>query len=167
MVRFENKLWVYYSLYIYIAGECLWLFYSRIRGTEREYMHVGNKDLLIGFRSPSYTYLNHYEAKCLDRLANSHPSLGLLNRFLQLIFHVKHVIEISNDFITTSKIIMGTMEQKRTTQLFIPVSKYKFRNHHRWLQPMFNTLRYGYDSFKCIGSKLWYSLPSHLKLQLI
>ena len=42
-------------------------------------------------------------------------------------------------------------------------SKYELRNRSRLLQPKFNTYRYGYNSFRYLGSKLWNSLPSHLK----
>ena len=42
-------------------------------------------------------------------------------------------------------------------------SKYELRNRSRLLQPKFNTYRYGYNSFRYLGSKLWNLLPSHLK----
>ena len=42
-------------------------------------------------------------------------------------------------------------------------SKYELRNRSRFLQPKFNTYRYGYNSFIYLGSTLWNSLPSHLK----
>ena len=49
-------------------------------------------------------------------------------------------------------------------ELFItPESNYDLRNKSRLLQPKFNTYKYGYNSFRYLGSKLWNSLPSHLK----
>ena len=42
-------------------------------------------------------------------------------------------------------------------------SKYELRNRSRLLQPKFNTYRYGYNSFRYLGFRLWNSLPSHLK----
>ena len=47
-------------------------------------------------------------------------------------------------------------------ELFItPESKYDLRNKSSLLQPKFNTYKYGYNSFRYLGSKLWNSLPSH------
>ena len=46
-------------------------------------------------------------------------------------------------------------------ELFItPESNYDLRNKSRLLQPKY---KYGYNSFRYLGSKLWNSLPSHLK----
>lgn len=44
-----------------------------------------------------------------------------------------------------------------------PVSNYNFRNQKRLLQPMFNTYRYGYKSFRYFGSKVWNILPYDIK----
>ena len=40
---------------------------------------------------------------------------------------------------------------------------YNLRDAHRVVQPKFNTYTYGYRSFTYYGSKLWNSLPRHVK----
>lgn len=45
----------------------------------------------------------------------------------------------------------------------VPTSNYEFRNNSRLLQPKFNTNKFGYKSFRYLGSKLWNLLPPKLK----
>ena len=53
---------------------------------------------------------------------------------------------------------------KYLNDMFIAhVSNYNFRNQHRLVQPQFKTHKFGYKSFKYFGSKIWNSLPSHIK----
>ena len=42
-------------------------------------------------------------------------------------------------------------------------SRYNLRDNSRLMQPKFNTKRYGYKSFKYLGSKVWNCLPPCVK----
>ena len=42
-------------------------------------------------------------------------------------------------------------------------SSYNLRDNSRLMQPKFNTKRYGYKSFKYLGSKVWNCLPPYVK----
>ena len=57
----------------------------------------------------------------------------------------------------------GLSDFHNLTGVVAPESNYDLRNKSRLLQPKFNTYKYGYNSFIYLGSKLWNSLPSHLK----
>ena len=42
-------------------------------------------------------------------------------------------------------------------------TRYNLRDSNRLQQPEFETIRYGFRSFRYYGSKLWNALPTHLK----
>ena len=44
-----------------------------------------------------------------------------------------------------------------------PDNSYNFRDPYKLIQPKFNTMKFGYKSFKYYGAKLWNSLPVHIK----
>ena len=49
-------------------------------------------------------------------------------------------------------------------EMFQPnVSNYNFRDPHKLVQPKYNSIKFGYKSFRYYGAKLWNSLPVNIK----
>jgi hypothetical protein len=138
----DRRLLVYRSFISSNFSYCpvTWIFCGKKNGQKLE--KIQERALRFVFSDSSTSY------DALLKRANILPlSLHRL-RFL--------AIEIYKCVNGSNPSYLNNLFSKRTIE-------YSFRDPNRLLQPKFNTIRYGFKSFRYYGSKLWNSLPTNIK----
>ena len=89
---------------------------------------------------------------------SDYESLLLKGNHSSVSVHLMHSIAIE-----VYKCIKGTSPEYLSDIFERHVHSHGTRNHSKLLQKRFNTVRYGYCSFKYLGAKIWNNLPMNVK----